>query len=79
MKACIPADVADKYCEKLSDSLEQMHEAVRNQDELNRRRQTLRESHKDTGAQFNSDDYVMVSVSSNQTNKRRHNKIMVKR
>ena len=78
VEARIPADLADKYCEKLAASLERIHEKVRDQDEANRRSHALREAQRDTGVQFCAGDYVIVSASSNQANKRRHSKIMVK-
>ena len=73
----LPADRADEFCAKLADSLDRMHEAARDKDEHNRRRQALHEAKKGPGMFFRAGDVVMVCAKDNQANRSRHSKPMV--
>ena len=55
-----------------------MHDEARDAEEANRRRRALREADKGPGMRFNVGDYVMVSATKNQANRKRHNKNMVR-
>ena len=67
-----------KYCVKLNESLERMHEVARDKEEENRRKRARKEASKGPGMRFNVGDYVMVSAVKNQANRQRHSKIMVR-
>ena len=54
------------------------HHLTRDAEEANRRRRALREAGKGPGMRFNVGDYVMVSATKNQANRKRHNKNMVR-
>ena len=70
--------LVDQYCEQLTESLAMMHEEARDIEVENRRRRALREAGKGPGMRFNAGDYVMVSATKNQANRKRHNKNMVR-
>ena len=74
----MPAALVDQYCDQLAESLATMHDEARDAEEANRRRRALREAGKGPGMRFNVGDYVMVSATKNQANRKRHNKNMVR-
>ena len=74
----MPAALVDQYCDQLAESLAVMHDEARDAEEANRRRRALREAGKGPGMRFNVGDYVMVSATKNQANRKRHNKNMVR-
>ena len=55
-----------------------MYEAVRTESERLHRQQALRESGKDGNLHFHLGDFVMVTVTVNQSNIKRHIKVQVK-
>ena len=56
----------DEYCAGLAESLERLHEGVRDDNERRRRRQALREASKGYPFEFSVGDYVMVTAHGNQ-------------
>ena len=75
---CLPAERADVYMDKLSESLTLMHERVRDKDQHGRRVRSMREARRGHAMHFRRDDYVMVAAEGNQANVQRHSKSMVK-
>jgi len=66
----------DAYCDKLAESLGQLHEKIASEEARKRRLKALRQA-KTPGMRFTAGDYVMVSAVRNAANIKRHSKLMV--
>ena len=69
--------VIEGHCTALIESLGRLHEAVRDQDEANRRRAALRAEKKGPGLRFNRGDFVMLPSHGNAANVQKHSKVMM--
>ena len=67
---------AGELCEDLAESLDRVHQEVRDADEARRRKRALKQARK-PGMRFSAGDLVMVSAVQNAANIQRHSKLMV--
>ena len=73
----IKAERVAEYCERLNDSLDELHEAIQDRASVLRRRRAMKNARK-PGMRFNVGDLVMVSASKNAAHPIRASKMMVK-
>ena len=66
----------EKYCEALAESLERLHEEVRDKAEANRRRTALKEAKKGPGMRFNEGDFVVIPSQGNSPHPRKLFKVI---